>query len=140
MYELQIAIDDALLAQGMTVYDRPPQVSDPSDNSAFPYVVIGETTSQPWDTDTETGQDVTMTIHTWSVAGFLELKTMQTSVYNALHRQAIDVQGWHVLGCDEVDRNQIRDPDGVTVHGIQTYRVVMEPASGLLVTGGTVLQ
>jgi hypothetical protein len=130
MYELQIAIAVALQDAGLTVYDRPPQVTDPSDNSQFPYVTIGQDEAGEWGTDTETGFDVTVRVHTWSRLDFLELKEMQDAVYSVLHRADLDVGDYMVaVGCDETFRRSLYDPDGVTCHGVQDYRVTLTQLS-----------
>lgn len=110
-----------------SVFDEVPQAVDPSDSSAFPYVVIGHDTLTPWDTDTETGTDATVTIHSWSrTSDFVEVKNVMQEIYNALHRHSLSVSGYATVGLDMEFQDAIRDPDSVTRHGVQRFRLVME--------------
>ena len=58
---IQTAIYQALSTLSYPVYDDVPQ------NAAFPYIVIGEDTSIPFDDDCNTGAESTITIHVWSI-------------------------------------------------------------------------
>lgn len=81
---LQSAIYSALngdvVLSGLVVgvYDDVPQPADAGESSQFPYVSIGEAVHTEWDTDTSLGDDITITIHTWSrYAGRKEVKEIQ---------------------------------------------------------------
>jgi len=103
------------------IYDHVPQ------NAAFPYVVIGETTAAPFDTDTSTGGDYTATIHCWSqYRGRKEVKEIQAELYNALHRHDLVVSGNHTVTCEWEYAETVLDPDGLTRQGISRFRVVLE--------------
>lgn len=134
-YELQLglynklAADLPLMALVTAVYDNPPQQDDPESNVPFPFLTISDSTAQPWDTDTEVGSDVTFTVHVWSRASHaLEAKQIQGAIYQALHRDTISVTGYTVIGIDLVNQTVERDPDGITRHGIQDFRIVYEEA------------
>lgn len=139
LLELQTALYDVLTGDtglsgllatyegGPAVFDGPPQVEDPSDNSMFPYVVIGADSASPFDTDTETGMTVTATIDVWSRAEeFAEAKTIMAAIYGLLHRQDFTISGYTLVGCDLEFEETLRDPDGETRHGVQRYRIVYE--------------
>jgi len=132
-YELYSArIEEALAflnANVVGVYDNPAQVADPSDDSAFPFITISDSTLQPWDTDTERGADATVTIHTWSRArNALEVKQIQDAVYNVLHRGNLAIAGYTFIGSDYLTQTVQRDPDGITRHGVQDFKIVFEEA------------
>src|SRR5690554_3107333 len=97
--ELNGAID---IGSGeVPVYDHVPQPADAADASDYPYIVIGETTYVPWDTDTEVGAEATVTIHTWSrYRGKKEILEIHDAIYSVLHRQDIPVDGSFTIGCD----------------------------------------
>lgn len=113
------------------VYDQVPQVDDPAAQVDFPYVVLQDWTSQANDTDTETGFDLTLTIHTWSrQSGFFECQRIMEQVYNALHRHDdLTVPDWGVSGMQQEFSDMMRDPDGLTRHGVQRFRIFIEPTS-----------
>lgn len=110
------------------VFDYVPERTDPESTDGFPYVVIGEDTMNPWDTNTETGTEATLTIHCWSVSGnFEEIKNIQQQIYNALHRyDGLTVSGYTVIGIDLEFQDSTRDPDSFTRHGVQRFRLVMD--------------
>lgn len=113
------------------IYDQVPQVDDAADSSDFPYVVIGEWTMTQNDTDTDTGFDATLTLHTWSrQRDYQECQRVMTEVYNALHRHTgWVVPGYGVSGIHQEFSDLMRDPDGITRHGVQRYRIYFEPTS-----------
>lgn len=86
---IQKGVYDRLKAQlaDVAVYDHVPQ------GVAAPYIVIGNDTSIPWDTKTEDGQEITLTIHAWDYlsAGRKSVKTIMQRIYAALHRQEASV-------------------------------------------------
>ncbi len=111
------------------VYDNVPQMDDTGDDSVFPYVVIGDDTFQDWSTDTASGASATIAIHSWSrYDGKAEIKRIQKAVYDALHRQELDVSGWEFIGCDFDNSETVLDPDAETRHGVQEFRVLIDEA------------
>lgn len=113
------------------IYDQVPQVDDPASNTDFPYIVLGEWTMVENDTDTDTGFDATLTIHTWSrQRGYQECQNVMLQVYNALHRYTgLTVTGYGVSGIHQEFSDLMRDPDGITRHGVQRFRIYFEPTS-----------
>lgn len=109
------------------IYDNPTQVSDPGDNSKFPYITISDDDLQPWDSDTEIGTEATVRVHVWSRAqNSLEAKKLQDAIYNVLHRGNLTITGYDFIACDMVLQTIERDPDGITRHGIQDFRVIYD--------------
>lgn len=107
-----------------TVYDDVPQSS-----STFPYVVIGEDTHSPWDTDDSTGAESTVTIHVWSrQRGKKEAKDIQALIYAALHRYELDVAGFYLVTLEFDYSDVVLDADGLTRHGVSRYRTLAEAA------------
>jgi len=133
-YSLQLAVYDKLDADAtlsglvVGIYDNPSQVDNPEDDSQFPFLTISTGNIQPWDTNRDKGADAQVEIHTWSRARHaLEGKQIMDAVYNVLHRGTLDITGWSFVGMDMTDQqNPQRDPDGITRHGVQTFRVVYE--------------
>ena len=112
------AIDAALTAQ---VYDYVPQ------GSAYPYVRIGNDTLVPFDCDVDTGDDITVMIHVYSrYRGSKEVQAIQKTIYDALHKKQLTVIGYNVLGVDLIYSDIIEEGDGLTRHGLQRFRVLME--------------
>lgn len=127
---------DSLLARARTItgatlttpaiYDNVPQ-GVYADDSAFPYVVIGNDTENEWNTDNSTGSDASVEIHVWSrQMGRSEAKTVQAAIFNALNRQDLVITGRNVVNVEQQTALSMVDPDGKTRHGVQTFRVVVD--------------
>jgi hypothetical protein len=103
------------------IFDEVPQ------GQAYPYIAIGEDTVAEWDTDTFTGFEATLTLHTWSrKAGRLECKTIMDRVYGTLHRETFDIDGGIVVLCNVEFQETFLEADGVTRHGVQRVRLVIQ--------------
>jgi hypothetical protein len=124
--EIQIEAFETLEERvGGRVYDNPLQVPDPESDSGFPYLTIGEAYMVPWDTDTEKGVEARFMIHVWSRAQHhLECKAIQDAVSEIFHRDTIAIGGF--VGCDLLQQSALRDPDGVTIHGVQEFRILFD--------------
>ena len=134
-YQLQFGIytaldDDATLSALIVgIYDNPAQAGDPDDDTLFPYVTISDGTSQPWDTDLDRGDEAIAEIHVWSRASnSLEAKEIQDAIYSVLHRGTIVISGSVFIGSDYMTQTVQRDPDGITRHGVQEFRIIYEEA------------
>ena len=111
----------ALLGNPARVFDHVPQ------DSVFPYVVVGEVTSGPFDTKTEDGLDQTLTIHSWSrYRGLKETKEIMAAVTGALDQQALAVSGHDLVLLRLTFGATVLDPDGLTRHGVQRFRAVTQ--------------
>lgn len=109
------------------ILDYVPQADDAGADNAFPYVTIGDDTAIPFDTDTSVGADTTITIHVWSrYRGRKEVKQIQGAIYAVLHRATIPVEGQHLVGIDWIQSDSFMDSDGLTRHGVQTFRITVE--------------
>ena len=117
--EVQKAVYSALdTALNIPVYDDVP------DNAVAPYVVIGDDTFVEFDSDGESGFEATVTVHSWSIyRGRAQVKTIMGSIYDALHRAELNVQGYNLLGCDCEYSETFLESDGVTRHGVQRFRI-----------------
>jgi hypothetical protein len=131
--ELQKAIYDVLsndyaLGQLVTgVYDSVPQAADAGSDLPFPFVTIGDDTAIDWDTDTSVGKEATLTIHSWSrYRGRSEVKQIQGAIYEALHLSNLSVVGYTTVLCLSEFSESLVDPDGLTRHGVQRFRVILD--------------
>ena len=121
--EIQAAIYSKVAAIGWPTFDHVPQVTE------FPYVVIGDDTSPPWDTDDSLGSETTCTIHVWSRhRGRKEVKEIMRTIYEALHRAEISIIGGQLVECTAELEESFMDPDGLTRHGVIRFRLVVDSA------------
>jgi hypothetical protein len=130
---VQIAVYSALVANvdldllvNGRIYDAQPLTLG-SQALTFPYVTIGEDTHADWSTDTESGDDATITIHTWSrYNGRKEIKEIQGLIYSALHRASLTLSGYALVSIDWISSDSVIDVAGETRHGVQTFRLLLD--------------
>ena len=122
---LQTTVYNALLASnplttklgGNNIYDFVPE------NTAFPYVKIGDQTMVDDGTKTKKGTDFTLMIHTFSrYRGSKEIKEIMSLVYDVLHESSLSVSG--AMNNMRFEFSDIiKENDGLTTHGVQRFRV-----------------
>lgn len=125
-YQLQEALyskltgDTQLMAKVSGVFGFVEQ-----DYNNFPYVTIGDDSTVANDTDDCLGYSSTVSIHVWSrFDGQDEVKEIQGLIYAALHRQSLSFDDYYLVECVFSDSPAIiRDPDGVTWHGVSTFSI-----------------
>lgn len=92
----------------------------------FPYVVIGEDTMLDYSTKDLVGSDVTVTLHVWSqYRGSKEVKQVMDRVHTLLHDSNLTVTGRNLINLRSEFSDVLRDPDGITRHGVMRFRAVM---------------
>lgn len=92
-----------------------------------PYVVVGQgDIMTEWETDGKKGFNIFTTVHAWSeYRGNKEVKEMQGAIYDALHRENLTVTGYNCLEITQESMNDFVDPDGITRHGVQQFRIYL---------------
>lgn len=111
--------DAALAALVSGVYDHADQ------DTAFPYVTIGEDTLRPWDDKGVDGFEATITLHSWSRhRGREEVKDIQAAIYAVLHNGALSVSGYDAVLILLDFEDSFLDQDGLTRHGVSRYRLL----------------
>lgn len=102
-------------------------LDDVAPDTPYPYLAVGETTGRRWDTKTEGGMDQQVTLHTWSrYRGLKEAKEIMAAVVAALDGQALAVTGHDLVDLRLEFSEVLLDPDGLTRHGVQRFRVLTE--------------
>lgn len=105
--------------------------------TAFPYVVLGAAQSVPLDTQGVSGNEVTLTIDTYSRAtGMDELRHIMSRIYDALHNATFAVPNQVLVQCQCIGSETAVEPDGLgrlqqnaaVRHGVQRFRIITEPA------------
>lgn len=131
--ELQEAIyaaltgDVTLMALITGVYADIQQPNLPEDDSAFPYVVIGQDSLATFDTKTENGVQALAQIDVWSRQNNLtEAKDVGTAVYNILQKGSLTITGAHHILTRAVGQDYSTDPDGHTKRGLLTFTVLYD--------------
>jgi hypothetical protein len=123
--DIQKTIYDKLVSAslGVSVYGDPPK------NATYPYVVVGDDSFAPFDTDTSTGFDAIATIHVWdNYSGYKRVKNIAGDIYEALSRANLSVTGYTVLDCMFDSSDYFLDTDGKTRHGVISFRLLIDEA------------
>lgn len=119
---------DSLIESSPTepgIYDHVPQVEDSEADDAFPYIVIGESTSIPFDADDMNGQEHTIALHVWSRAhGRHEAKQIADAIYAALHNATLEVSGQNFVLCFWEFSETVPDPDERLKHHVSRFRII----------------
>ncbi|MDR2790222.1 MAG: DUF3168 domain-containing protein [Campylobacteraceae bacterium] len=126
MVNFQIAVRDKLLnALTYQVLDRYPHKQSKTNVITPPYIVIGDDTFVPFDSDGNIGFEATITIIVVSVfKGREECKNIQMQIYNALHRACIEIEGYKSVGIDFEYADTTIESDGQTTLGTQRFRII----------------
>lgn len=121
LWSVQAAIYAALTGVGIAsgrIYDDVPQ------NPTFPYVTIGESQSLAADITCRDGEEEYVDLHIWSqYSGQKELKDIAAAIHAALHGVSLSAAGRSSAHAFIQSVRTMRDPDGVTRHGVVTVRV-----------------
>lgn len=118
----RLTSDAPLMAKLTGVFDFIP------DNQAYPFIQIGEVDFSPFDTQTFDGFEGMVTINLWHRSGSrgrAALHDIQNDVYNLLHKWIPSISGYTVVSMRFDFSNIIVDPDAVTYHGVQRFKILM---------------
>lgn len=103
------------------IYDQAPE------DATFPYITVGESTHNEFDTVDTLGDVATITVHVWSrYRGKKETKEIQALIYNVLHRANVTYSGFRRISIDWENSQTFIDQDGLTRHGVQTFRILID--------------
>ena len=124
---MQKAIVAALVAGGVPVFDRVPDVQ------AVPYIQVGDDQVVPDRADCfERSCEITSTIHAFSYGGKgrAGAKAIAQGIVEALENVSFDLgPDWsHLLTLHEGSR-YLDEPDGRTVHAVLTFKTLLDAAS-----------
>tara|TARA_X000001382_G_scaffold62661_1_gene43310 strand:- start:957 stop:1364 length:408 start_codon:yes stop_codon:yes gene_type:complete len=105
---------------GASIYDDVPQ------GSAYPFVSIGEEQSNEYGTMDLDGMDTALTIHVWSrYDGAKQTKDILDRIHTLLHDSSLSVTGFNLVNLRFEFSDIMRDPDGVTRHGVIRFRATI---------------
>lgn len=121
---------DATLAGLISTYASQPSVFThvPQDlGEAYPWVSIYGVESNQFDNDATLGFDCTMTVHSWDNSRDMgPINTIKKAIYDVLHNNTLTFTDyWSVEFCQEF-QTTLRDPDGITLHGVQRFKIIMQ--------------
>lgn len=92
-------------------------------NQAYPYVVIGEPVSDPWDTKTTTGERIALVVHVWSQhMGKKESYDILNACLQATSSRLSIEGGFSIVLQERTNMTVFDDIDGITRHGVLRLR------------------
>ncbi len=93
----------------------------------YPWVVIYGIESNTWDNNATLGFEGTMTVHTWDNRRDVGLvNTVQKAIYDVLHNNSMTYSGYCNVEFNQEYQTVLRDPDGITLHGVQRFRFIIQ--------------
>ena len=93
-----------------------------------PGIVLGETQALRYESLSRRLETITHTIHIWTEEPSTEAnKRIAFAVRGAIESARLDLApNFHCADWDVVSTRHLRDPDGVTAHGVLTVQVLVE--------------
>lgn len=111
-----------LLGGAGKVFDHVPQ------NTEYPYISMN---IKPWNDrgnhDYE-GLETNFQINVWyseNGRGDLKVQQIQKRIDELLHNTNICIEGWNIISLRRVTIDILNEPDGVTKHGVQIYKLLI---------------
>lgn len=113
--------DTALMAKVSEVYDGFPDLE--RNPAKFPFITIGDTNSNSFNTFEHMGEEVFFSIHIWSrYKGYKEGLEITGDIQRLLPQQTLEVSGFGDVPCYFDSSDTMRDVDGITRHIILRYK------------------
>jgi len=124
-FALQSSIYTALNVSAITstlscgVYD------EVIDGNSYPFITMGEETAIDYSTKNLVGAETTINIHIWSrYKGSKQTKEIMDKVHDLLHDISLSVTGVNLINLRFEYSDIMRDPDGITRHGVMRFRAI----------------
>ena len=96
------------------------------EGASYPFLSLGEETSIDYGTKNENGGETTINIHIWSqYKGAKETKQIMDRIHDLLHDSSLTVTGFNLVNLRFEYSDILRDPDGVTRHGVMRFRAII---------------
>lgn len=124
-FALQSSIYTALNVSAITstlacgVYD------EVIEGNSYPFITLGEETAIDYSTNNLVGAETTINIHIWSrYKGSKQTKEIMDKVHDLLHDVSLTVSGVNLINLRFEYSDIMRDPDGITRHGVMRFRAI----------------
>jgi hypothetical protein len=97
-----------------------------TEGATYPFVSLGEETAIDYGTKDTNGGETTINIHIWSqYKGAKETKQIMDRIHDLLHDSNLTVTGFNLINLRFEFSDILRDPDGVTRHGVMRFRAII---------------
>ena len=96
------------------------------ENASYPFVALGEETAVDYSTKDLDGGEFTINIHVWSqYKGSKQTKEIMDRIHDLLHDSSLSVSGFNLANLRFEFSDILRDPDGITRHGVMRFRAII---------------
>ena len=118
---------------GDRIYDRVPEKASGRPGVQYPYISMGPTSIAPGDVDCIDGVEVTIQFDVWSQGAgeaysSAECRSIVEAIRKALHDAELDLEDNALAVLTFELGRTLRDPDGVTNHGVIQFTAIVETA------------
>lgn len=125
-FQLQQALFTALNVSALKTDLSCAVLDEVTQDQSYPFITLGEETTIDYGTKSQNGGETTVNIHIWSqYKGSKECKQIMDKVHDLLHDSNLSVTGFNLVNCRFEYSDIVRDPDGVTRHGIMRFRAII---------------
>jgi len=128
-WELQKTVFSALDGASITDYAGNAITGvfdDVPENTAYPYIRVGEETAIDSSAKDKDIFEHTLTIHIWSqYRGNRDIKEIMKQVHDVLHDSSLSVSGASMVNMRQEFQTTLLEGDGITRHGVMRFRAVV---------------
>ena len=125
-FQLQTATYTALNVSAITTTLSCGVYDEVIEGNTYPFITLGEETTIDYSTKTATGGETTINIHIWSqYKGSKQTKEIMDKVHDLLHDSNLSVTGFNLINLRFEYSDIMRDPDGITRHGVMRFRAII---------------
>lgn len=121
---------DATLTSLISAYAGSPSIFThvPQDlGEAYPWVSIFGMDSNQFDNDATLGFEGTITVHSWDDSRDMsKINAIKLAIYDILHNNTLTITGYASVEYCQEFTTTLRDPDGITLHGVQRFRFILQ--------------
>ncbi len=95
------------------------------EGNSYPFITLGEETAIDYSTNNLVGAETTINVHIWSrYKGSKETKEIMDKIHDLLHDVSLTVTGVNLINLRFEFSDIMRDPDGITRHGVMRFRAI----------------
>ena len=124
-FALQSSIYTALNVSAITTTLACGVYDEVVEGNSYPFITLGEETAIDYSTNNLVGAETTINIHVWSrYKGSKQTKLIMDKVHDLLHDVSLTVSGVNLINLRFEYSDIMRDPDGITRHGVMRFRAI----------------
>lgn len=124
-FALQSSIYTALNVAAITTTLNCGVYDEVVEGNSYPFITLGEETAIDYSTNNLVGAETTINIHIWSrYKGSKQTKEIMDKVHDLLHDVSLTVSGVNLINLRFEYSDIMRDPDGITRHGVMRFRAI----------------